>query len=200
MIRPIVFAAGLGKRMGAIKALIPIDGVPALAVVLRTIQEAGLDSPLVVLGNDAAAIRSRVDLHACQVIVNPHPDHGLSGSMRVALRALDETDTGMLVFHVDMPYIATSTVSEVVKAATRGARLAAPYHESVRGFPVYFHCSAFGALSDSLQGDRGGRQFLIQHEETLMRVHVIDPGCVFDIDRPSDLTAWKGVRQCATTE
>ena len=57
MIKPIVLAAGLSTRMGAIKALLPIDGKPALVAVLRTIESAGLQSPIVVLGHNASEVR-----------------------------------------------------------------------------------------------------------------------------------------------
>jgi len=200
MIQPIVLAAGLGTRMGAIKALLPIGGRPALAVVLGTIRNAGLRSPIVVLGHAAAEIRQVVALNGCEVIVNAHPELGLSGSMKLGLNAIQEDATGILVFHVDMPYLASSTVRALLQAVDKGASLAAPFCGGKRGFPVYFDRSLFAALNDSLQGDSGGRSFLGQHSEDLIRVVVNDPGCVFDIDRPSDLKAWKGEPQCAINE
>ena len=200
MIRPIVFAAGLSTRMGTVKALMPIDDIPALAVVLATIKAAGLRTPIVVLGHDAKAIRASVDLADCQVVVNDHPERGLSESMKLALSAVGDTDTGILTFHVDMPYVAVSTIRAMLETIGKGATLAAPFHESKRGFPVYFHRSLIAELSNSLHGDSGGRQFLTQHREQLIHVRVEDPGCVFDIDRPSDLAAWKGVRLCATND
>ncbi|MCK5828293.1 NTP transferase domain-containing protein, partial [Candidatus Bipolaricaulota bacterium] len=81
MIQPIVFAAGLSTRMGTSKALMPIDNVPALAVVLNTIKDAGLYSPIVVLGRDAEAIQASIDLSDCTVVVNEQPERGLSSSM-----------------------------------------------------------------------------------------------------------------------
>jgi molybdenum cofactor cytidylyltransferase len=200
MIRPIIFAAGLGTRMDTIKALIPIDDVPALAVILATIKAAGLRSPIVVLGHDAKVIRDSIDLADCHVVVNDQPEQGLSRSMKLALSALGDTDAGILTFHVDMPYVAEATVRALLDTVGKGATLAAPFHGPKRGFPVYFHRSLIAGLRNSLQGDRGGRQFLAQHSEDLVRVPVEDPGCVFDIDRPSDLAAWKGVRLCATNE
>ncbi|MBU1049213.1 nucleotidyltransferase family protein [Candidatus Bipolaricaulota bacterium] len=200
MIRPIVFAAGLGTRMGTIKALMPINGDPAICVVLRTIEAAHLKSPILVLGRDAQAIRDRVDVEDCHIVINNDPERGLSESMKLALDALSDTDTGILTFLVDMPYVARSTVQKVLEAIGEGATLAAPFHESVRGFPVFFHRRFFRPLRESLQGDSGGRPFLANHEEDLIHVPVEDPGCVFDIDRPADLRAWKGVHLCATNE
>jgi len=169
-------------------------------MVLRILKAAGLRSPIVILGHDAKVISASIDLADCQVVVNEHPEQGLSGSMQLALDAVGDTDTGILTFHVDMPYVAVATVRALLEAIGKGATLAAPFHGSKRGFPVYFHRSLIAGLRNSLQGDSGGRQFLAQHSEDLVRVPVEDPGCVFDIDRPSDLTEWKGVRLCATNE
>ena len=200
MIQPIVFAAGLSTRMGTSKALMPIDNVPALAVVLNTIKDAGLYSPIVVLGRDAEAIQASIDLSDCTVVVNEQPERGLSSSMALALDAVTSADTGILTFHVDMPYVTVSTIRKLLQAIAKGATLAAPIHDSERGFPVFFHSTFLPRLTASLQGDSGGRQFLADHSEDLVRVPVDDPGCIFDIDRPSDLRAWKGVRLCATNE
>lgn len=200
MIQPIVLAAGLGTRMGAIKALLPIDGLPALAVVLRIIESAGLLSPIVVLGHDADKIRRTVDLSGCKVVVNEHPDLGLSGSMKLGLSAIEETATGVLVFHVDMPYLAPSTVCALLQAVANGAALAAPFHEGKRGFPVYFDRASVSTLNESLRGDSGGRRFLTARGDDLIHVSVDDPGCIYDIDRPSDLAAWKGEPLCAINE
>jgi molybdenum cofactor cytidylyltransferase len=153
-----------------------------------------------VLGRDAEAIRDKVDLAECQVFVNEHPERGLSGSMTLALDAVEAAATGILTFHVDMPYVAMSTIRKLLQAIDMGATLAAPIHESDRGFPVFFHSTFLSGLIASLQGDSGGRQFLADHSEDLVRVPVDDPGCIFDVDRPSDLRAWKGVRLCATNE
>ena len=200
MIQPIVLAAGLGTRMGAIKALLPIDGLPALAVVLRTIESAGLHLPIVVLGRDVDEIRGTVELSGCKVVVNKHPEFGLSRSMKLGLSAIEETATGVLVFHVDMPYLAPSTVRALLQAVANGAALAAPVHEGKRGFPVYFDRASVSALIESLRGDSGGRRFLTARSDDLIRVSVKDPGCIYDIDRPSDLAGWEGEPLCVISE
>ena len=200
MIVPIVLAAGLGTRMGAIKALIPIGEKPALAMVLNTIASAGLPSPRVVLGRDAQTIQDEVRLDYCDVLINEHPEEGLSSSMKLALRNLPDSVTGILVFHVDMPFLAKTTLQSLLNAIAKGATMAAPYHRSVRGFPVYFDHSLVRELGDSLKGDRGGRQFLDLHKEDLTPVVVDDPGCIFDLDCPADIEAWKGERLCTTKE
>jgi CTP:molybdopterin cytidylyltransferase MocA len=186
--------------MGANKALLPIDGKPALAVVLATIRESGMQSPVVVLGHDDEAVRRAVDLSNCVVIVNTQPERGLSRSMKLGLDAIDTSVDGALVFHVDMPYLASSTIRAVLQAAESGAVFAAPSHGEQRGFPVYFGQAVIPALMESLRGDSGGRAFLARHVSDLRHVPVVDPGCIVDLDHPSDIEAWKGASLCAINE
>ena len=200
MIQPIVLAAGMGTRMGTNKALLPIDGLPALAHILRTIESAGLHLPVVVLGRDVDEILRTVDLSGCKAVVNEHPEHGLSRSMKLGLSAIEETAIGVLMFHVDMPYLVPSTICALLQEVANGAALAAPFHQGKRGFPVYFDRASVSDLNESLRGDSGGRRFLAARNDDLIHVSVDDPGCIYDIDRPSDLAAWEGESLCAIKE
>ncbi len=201
MIRPIVLAAGLGTRMGAVKALLPIDGRPALCVVLDTIRAAGLNSPIVVLGHRESEIRDSIDLRSCTIVINDRPESGMSRSLRLGIDAAERQGaSGLLVFHVDMPYVTESTVRAVLEAVDAGSALVAPSYGDKRGFPVYFGAAHFEGLRTSLGGDAGGHRYLADHDAELVRVPVNDPGSVSDIDRPSDLGGRKGELLCAISE
>ncbi len=198
MIDAVVLAAGRSTRMGAAKPLLPIDGVPALARVLDTIDEAGIRAPIVVLGGHADAAAAAIGLDDCRVIENDAPEKGMARSLRLGLDAISNDSDGVLVFHADMPFVASDTVRAVVAAAEEGAVLAAPYHEGQRGFPVFFRRDRLPALRAALSGDRGGREYLAAHRDELVRIDVDDPGATFDLDRPTDVVAWEEVRRCCT--
>ena len=198
MIQPIVLAAGLGQRMNGPKSLLPIHGEPTLSVILRTLDDAGLADPVVVLGHDVAAVRAAVPLAGCTVVHNAHPETGMGDSLAYGLDARSEGASGVLVLHVDMPFVRTSTVRAIVRAAEDGAALAAPVFEGTRGFPVYAARRHIPGLRRTLRGDRGGRAYLADHVDELVLVPVDDRGAVYDLDRPEDLSAWKGERLCAS--
>ncbi len=200
MIQPIVLAAGLGTRMGAIKPLLPIGPDPALAVVMKTVREAALPEALVVLGHDASEILNHVRLASQQLVINPRPEAGLSHSLRLALQRVGREARGVLVFHADMPYLKVSTVRAVVNATLAGASLAAPRYGDQRGFPVFFAEHHLEKLMHSLTGDRGGQAYLSSRSEALVLVPVDDPGCVRDIDRPQDLLSSRGGLSCSIGE
>ena len=200
MIEAIVLAAGLATRMGGIKALTPIEGEPALSRVLRTVGSAGIVRPVVVLGSRSAQrIEEAVDLTECRVVLNDEPEVGMSRSLRLGLDGVSPEATGVLIFHADMPFIRPGTIRAVLRAAERAAQIAAPIHQARRGFPVFFHRTCFPELRESLSGDAGGRAYIEAHHDDLVSLIVDDPGCVYDIDRPTDLAAWEGDRACATS-
>jgi len=183
----LVLAAGLGTRMGASKPLLDIDGLPALARVLATIDAARLDPVLVVLGRDADAVARHVDLSKRQVILNRAPERGLASSLALGLAAVPQASPGVLVFHVDMPFVRVDTVLSVATLAESGARLAAPRCHGIRGFPVYLARDAFVPVMRELSGDSGARTFLARHSAALHLADVDDSGCIRDLDRPEDL-------------
>lgn len=195
MIEAIVLAAGLGTRMGQAKPLLLVDGEPALARVLRRIRDAGLAHPIVVLGAPSARrIEEAVDLTDAAVVLNECPEAGMSRSLRLGLAAVSGEAKGALVFHADMPFVATETVQAVARAADGGAEIAAPRFRGQRGFPVFFRQACFPELRTSLVGDAGGRSYLETHRDELVCVDVDDPGCIHDIDRPADLKGWNEER------
>jgi len=198
MIQPIVLAAGLGRRMNASKSLLSIHGEPALSVILQTLGEAGLSDPIVVLGHDLEAVRAAVPLAGCTVVHNAHPETGMGDSLAYGLDARFDSAAGVLVLHVDMPFVRASTVRAIVRAAADGAALAAPVVEGIRGFPVYAARRHIPGLRSTLHGDRGGRAYLADHADELVLVPMDDRGAVFDLDHPEDLSAWKGERLCAS--
>jgi len=190
MIDAIVLAAGLGTRMdGAVKALTPIAGEPALSIVLRRLREAGIASPIVVLGHGADAVRRAVDLSGVRIVENPAPADGLSSSLRLGLSVAGTLEPGVLVLHADMPAVSAETIRAILEAAEEGARLAAPVYRGQRGFPVFVARSLFEELEAALEGDAGARKLLERHADDLILVPVEDPGCILDVDRPEDLEA-----------
>jgi molybdenum cofactor cytidylyltransferase len=200
MIEAIVLAAGLATRMGEIKPLTLVEKEPALMMILRRIRAAGIPRPIVVLGSGSAQrIEKAVDLSECNVVFNDEPGAGMSRSLRLGLDAVSPGATGVLIFHADMPFVRPETIRAVLRAAEAGAGIAAPIHQARRGFPVFFHRTCFARLRESLSGDAGGRAYIEAHRGDLVSITVDDPGCVYDIDRPTDLAAWEGDRACATS-
>jgi len=193
MIDAIILAAGFGTRMGTSKPLLQIEGKPALAQLTSRLRNAGIQQPIVVLGHESAAILSSVDLSGCCIVMNPDPARGLSSSLRLGLASVSDEAVGALILQADMPTVSSETIRIVLAAAQDGARIAAPFHRGIRGFPVYFDRACVAELTTSLVGDRGARDYIKAHAGDLVRVEVDDPGCILDLDTPADLARVEGV-------
>ncbi len=187
MIGAIILAGGEGKRMGAVKPLLDIHGVPALGRVIGTLRAAGVEEIIVVLGHAADAVREGVDLSGCRVIVNPNYKAGMASSLRTGIAVLPAGARGFLILHSDMPYIAPETIEAITAAARTGARIVAPTYRGKRGFPVYIDRACFPGLIETLAGNVGARVYIAAHPELLVEIPVEDPGAVTDLDTPEDL-------------
>jgi len=185
--------------MGRVKPLLPIDGEPALQRVLRSLSEAGISRPIVILGDAADAVRAAVDLSDCHVIVNPRPSDGLSSSLRLGLRSAPERTVGALILHADMPFVRAETIRSVAEAAECGATIAAPRYGAKRGFPVFIRRDRLDDVAAGLVGDSGARAYIESHLDDVRLIDVEDPGCVVDIDRPEDLDQVERRNACSTS-
>lgn len=186
-VKGIVLAAGLGTRLGQVKPLLLVDGIPALARAIAALREGGVDRIVVVLGSAAEEICGTVDLSSCRVVVNPEYAVGLSTSLRAGIASLAPESEGCLILHADLPWISPSTVRAVLARAEAGAPLARATYRGLPGFPVFLHRSTFAGLVPTLAGDRGAKEYLAEHAAEVEKVEVDDPGAVLDVDWPEDV-------------
>ncbi|QUH00469.1 nucleotidyltransferase family protein [Saccharopolyspora erythraea] len=185
----VVLAAGAGRRFGMPKALVEHRGELFVDRAARVLAEGGCAPVVVVLGAAADTVRERADLTGVTVVFNPDWSTGMGSSLRVALDALARTTSAdtvsaALITPVDMPGIGPSAVRRVAAHASH-ARLAAATHQGRRSHPVLIGRDHWSGASESAVGDSGARQYLRDHEVTLVTCDDVSEG--FDIDRPEDL-------------
>jgi len=183
----IVLAAGKGERMGTVKPLVEIAGVPALARVIATLRRAGIEHILVVLGYAAKKIEREVDLNNERIVLNSNYESGMGSSLALGIKSLAPETTGFLVLHADMPYVTEDAVRAVLARTREGGLIVVPSYHGKRGFPVYLDRSCCEKLLPTLVGETGAREYIASHLDDLVLVEVDDSGCVWDIDRPEDL-------------
>ncbi len=180
----LILAAGLGRRFGGRKLLTPIDGRPMLQHVLDLAAGARLDPVVVVLGADAEEL-----LHACEWraemrVVNPRPEDGLSGSVRLGLAALAKSGAErVLMLLGDQPRLSLGQIHTIL--GTPGT-IVVPRYAGVPGNPAVLDRSVW-PLAAALEGDRGFVQLFAAQRRIVTYVDV--PGTNPDIDAPADLAA-----------
>ena len=184
----VVLAAGMGQRFGSTKMIATLAGRPVLQHVLDAAAEAGLADVVVVLGDEAAAIRLGVAWRTERIEVNPRPMDGLSSSLRIGLDAAaeDRTVDAVLVLLGDQPSVRPAVIAAVLAAAETAPEpiVRARYADDGAPNPVLVRRGAW-SLAAGLSGDRGLGPLLVQRSDLVAEVAV--PGDNPDVDRPEDL-------------
>jgi molybdenum cofactor cytidylyltransferase len=217
----VVLAAGASTRLGAPKQLIADDHGETLAHrAVRQLMEAGCEPIFVVIGATRSEVIAAISDLPAVIVVNHEWEEGIASSIRSAVGAarayqratgVDETtqrDTGgrevvlprstaidaLLLTTCDMPTVGTRHLESLCTAYIDGAVRVASRYTTPAGTETVGIPAVVGALEwpvlESLHGDRGAKPLF--YEDGTMTVPLV--GGSFDIDRPSDVQAWRDIQ------
>jgi molybdenum cofactor cytidylyltransferase len=187
MVPAIVLAAGASSRMGRPKALLPIDGRPAVEVVCATLAAARVDDIVVVVGRHAAEIRAGADLRGARIVENPTWERGRTSSVQTGIAAIAPAAEWTLLALVDMPFVRRSTVRALLDAAAKAAaedEVIVPVAKGAFGHPIVLRRALFPRIA-ALGGD--DPLHLVVRGARRVEVPVDDEGVLIDLDTPDDL-------------
>jgi CTP:molybdopterin cytidylyltransferase MocA/SAM-dependent methyltransferase len=183
----LVLAAGEGRRFGGRKLLASFEGKPLLQHVLDALADAGIDDPVVVLGDDAPALEPVIDWRAARRVRNEHPDRGLSSSLQAgwAALAVEPRPDAVLVVLGDQPRLEPNSVRALAAQPLDPARpIVVAHHADGARNPVRLEPEAAPLVGES-SGDRGLGPVIDTHPELVRTIDV--GGRNPDIDARSDL-------------
>jgi molybdenum cofactor cytidylyltransferase len=185
VIAAVVLAAGLSRRMGQAKLLLPVDGRPIVRHAVEGVRAAGLDPVLVVTGPDPAPIEAALAGLGVRIVVNPAPEAGQAGSVRAGVAALPAAADAVLIALGDQPAVAPGIIPALLAAHRAGGRpIVAPRYQDGPGNPVLFDRAIFPELL-ALEGDRGARP-VIAREPGRVEWVALDLPMPPDVDTPAD--------------
>lgn len=182
----IILAAGRSSRMGEPKPLLDARGKTFLERAAGALGDGGC-SPLIVVLRDnngrAAAVARSV---GAEIVINPDPDTGPIGSLRLALDALPADTSACVVLPADHPLVAADTVATVISTyVATGAPVVVPTYEGQRGHPALFASTTFSELRRP-DLPEGARSVVRAHQDAVVLVPVSDPGTLVDVNTPDD--------------
>jgi molybdenum cofactor cytidylyltransferase len=185
MIAALILAAGESSRMGKDKASLGFEGSTFLETILNTLDEAGIERVVVVLGHHAEQIQRSVNLGATEVVINADYRCGQTSSLQTGLKALESPELEAIILClVDHPAVSAQTVRRLVDAFCESrASVVIPTHQGRRGHPVVIGRQLFDELR-ALGPGAGANTAVRKHRETTQFVEVNDPGILVDIDDP----------------
>ncbi len=180
-----MLAAGLARRMGQAKLLLPVGGQPIVRHAVEGVRTAGLDPVLVVTGPAPAPIEAALAGLGARIVVNPTPEAGQAGSVRAGIAALPETVDTVLIALGDQPALAPTIIPALLAAHRASGRpIVAPRYQDGPGNPVLFDRVIFAELL-ALQGDQGARPVIARDPGRVEWV-ALDLPMPQDVDTPAD--------------
>jgi molybdenum cofactor cytidylyltransferase len=182
--------------MGRPKAMLPLDGGETfLTRIVHTLQTAGVDDVVVVVGHDASAIVESVTARGLspRFVVNADYESGQFSSLLAGLRAIDRPGVAaMLIALADIPLVSASTVRAVI-ARYRGtlAPVVRPVQGARHGHPVLIDRQLFDAIR-AADPSSGAKPIVRAHASLDGDVDVDDEGAFGDVDTPEDYSRLLG--------
>jgi molybdenum cofactor cytidylyltransferase len=190
MVPAVVLAAGKSSRMGRSKATLPLAGGETfLSRVIRTLQEAGVEDVVVVVGHDPEAILQSLESSPlmCRLVVNPAYESGQLSSVLTGLGAIDRPGvSAMLLTLVDVPLASSATVRALLERH-RAERppIVRPVSRGRHGHPIVLDRAMFSLLR-SADPSLGIKPIVRAHVSAIGDLEVDDEGSFTDIDTPEE--------------
>ncbi|MGH8879960.1 MAG: nucleotidyltransferase family protein [Stackebrandtia sp.] len=186
----LVLAAGEGRRLGTVKALVEYRGTTLLDHAVTTLRDGGCDTVHAVLGAKSRLARMAARTEFTP-IANAHWNEGIGSSLRLGLSVIDPSFAAIIVILVDQPGISATSVRRVREAHANGAPVAVAVYSGQRGHPVCFDRSMRIDVAAAAKGDIGARGFMKANPDLVTEVDCTGDGEPRDIDTPEDLRWWR---------
>ena len=183
----LILAAGFSTRMGTCKTTLLWQGKTLLGYQAEQFLLAGM-TPVIVLGPHN--VHRQTDCPpGCQVVVNPTPNQGKSGSILTGLRSLTRFST-LAISAVDQPR-PTQLYQRLLQAHQhRAALITAPTYQRKLGHPLFFSNQVLPDLQNIREETLGLRQVVQKFDSLINRVEC-DPEVLSDLNTPESYNRWR---------
>jgi len=184
----VVMAAGNARRFGENKLAAQLQGRSLIRRALESIPTELVDNVVVV--TQYPEIMTLAGKFCFAARHNPHPDWGISHTIKLGLTELRDCD-GVLFLVSDQPLLQKETVAELIRLwKLHPDKIAALGHNGIRGNPCLFPARFFPELM-KLEEDRGGSTVIRRHEDALILLEA-PPQELMDADTPEALHDIRG--------
>ncbi len=184
----IILAAGESTRMGRLKALLPWRGKTLIEYQVESLQEAGADQVVAVVGHRWEEVEAPIRGHpGVEAAVNPDYRQGKTTSIKTGLSWVSPSAQAILVLAVDQPRPVGILKRLIDAHLERGSLITCPEHGGHRGHPFIFAASLMPELAAITEEGQGLREVVDRHRADTYRMAVDNPIVNADMNSPEDL-------------
>ena len=186
MICAVVLAAGLSRRMGVQKLLLPFGGKTVIAHIVNQLHASTIDNIHVVVGHQAERINQELSGWQATIVNNPNYKSGMLSSVRCGLQNLPKKCRAVIVALGDQPSISTRLIDQMLKSfAATDKSILVPLYKGKRGHPILFSMLHHDEIMNHYD-DVGLRGLLHNHSDDIYELIVSDASVLCDMDYPED--------------
>jgi len=185
----IVPAAGLSKRMGQPKLVMPWKSNSVIQHTLSAWHGSRVDRIVVVVRPNDTELQQHLDGANIDLVIPDVDPPEMKDSVLLGIKYIQthygpSTNDALLLAPADMPELNSTVVDNVIEAHDpQRAAIIAPIHNGKKGHPVLFPWP-FTAGAYQLQEDQGLNElWKIYHNRTIEVSHT---GSFLDVDTPED--------------
>ena len=184
----LVLAAGLSRRMGEFKPLLPFRGKTLIENTIDSILSSGAHQVVVVTGHRAGELEPILEeRYGDRVIIARNADFvstDMLHSIRVGCRAMPECGAFFLL-PGDMPVVSENTFRRVLTQRDGTLSVIFPTLDGYRKHPPLVDSRLIPEILN-FSGDGGLRQFWKEQDHVIRTVSVDDAGVLVDLDTRED--------------
>ena len=190
----VIPAAGLSRRMGRPKLLLPLGGQTVIRRLLEALDRPEIAARVVVLRQDDNALAAEVR-SAGAIVVAPHsPPPDMRSSVQHALDTIRSSHSptandGWLLVPADHPLLAADVLTRLIGAWNASdAPILLPRCDGRRGHPTFFRWSLADKVA-TIPRDKGLNELVRWHENDIGEIPIDDRSVLYDLDTPEDYEA-----------
>jgi len=190
----VLLAAGIAKRLGKPKQLLPWNHTFLINHMIDVIYQSSVQELVVILNNQSKKIQKVIDVQP-KILLNNDWVNGKSGSIKIGVEYfLKKNIDGVIIFVVDQPFLSAKLInSEIDLYLKCNCKIVAPFVNGQQCNPVLFDYSVMPKLM-TLTGDQGGKTILPEINE-ICRLPSDDERLLLDIDSIEDYQQAKRFNQ-----
>ncbi len=172
--------------MGTQKLLLPFAGRTVIGHIAAQVLASPVDRTIIVVGHDAAAIKSALVGQSVDFVPTPDTEGDLLSSVRCGLRAVPVEIDAVLVVLGDQPSITSELIRQLIEAGNAAGRsIIVPMHDGKTGHPLLFSTRYREEILTGYD-DVGLRGLLQAHAGDRLDVPVASSSVLSDMDYPED--------------
>jgi molybdenum cofactor cytidylyltransferase len=182
----IILAAGLSKRMGKPKLLLPLNGKPLFRYPLEQAIRNHIQPICLIAGQQIQAFKTHSsDLVNVEYIYNPGYEKGMSSSLKIGIENIKYRTDATFIFLADQPFVPDLVIQTMIEQFSKDTRIVRPQYHGNFGHPILIDKSLYDEFLN-LEGDQGGKEIIKKYKNDTKILSFDHTFWGMDIDTPED--------------